>query len=507
MPPLTQRRLARSTGPDSRRVVAPATAAVLAIAAGHIVVQLLFSTRYGDHRDELYFLAPARQLAWGYVDQPPLTPALAWLAGALFGNSLVGLRLFPALASGAVVLLGGLLARELGGGRFAQGLAALCMAVSTFVLIAGHMLGTTAFDQLTWALCAYLVVRLLRTGDGRLWLLVGLVAGLGLLNKHLVLFLGLGLVVGLLLTDERRQLRSPWLWGGGGLALLILAPNLIWQVENGWPTIEMTRNLQARNSGGGAGLVFLPMQLLMVNPFLAPLWLAGLWWLLRAPDGRRYRALGWAYLTILVLFVALGGKPYYLAPMYAVLLAAGAVVAERALRRPARRALVGLALGAGLLAAPIALPILPADLLNTLPVHKANPELAETLGWPELVDTVVEIYESLPPDERATATIFTANYGEAGAVDQLGAARGLPQAISGHNNYWLWGPGRARDGTTIAVGVRRERLEPIFGEITLAGRVANAHGVDNEEQGAPIWLCRQPRLSWAEAWPSLKHYN
>ena len=470
-------------------------------------MQLLFSTRYGYHRDELYFLATARHLAWGYVDQPPLTPALAWLAGALFGDSLVGLRLFPALASGAVVLLGGLLAREFGGGCYAQGLAALCMAVSTFVLITGHVLGTTAFDQLAWALCAYLVVRLLRTGDERLWLLVGLVAGVGLLNKHLLPFFGLGVVDGLLLTEGRRPLRSPWLWVGGALALLIFAPNLVWQIENGWPTVEMTRNLQARSSGYGATLAFVPMQLLMVNPFLEPLWLAGLWWLLRAPDGRRSRALGWAYVAILVLLVALGGKPYYLAPMYVVLLAAGAVLAERALRRRARRVLIGLALGAGLLAAPIALPIVPPEMLNTLPVHNANPELAETLGWPELVDTVAGIYESLPPDERATAVIFTANYGEAGAIDHFRKSRGLPSAISGHNNYWLWGPGQARDGTTIAVGVRRERLEPIFGEVTLAGQVANAHGVDNEEQGAPVWLCRQQKLGWVEAWPSVKHYN
>jgi 4-amino-4-deoxy-L-arabinose transferase-like glycosyltransferase len=491
----------------SRSAVTGATAVVAGIAAAHVVVQLACSARYGYHRDELYFLATARHLAWGFVDQPPFTPAVARLAGVLFGESLVGLRLFSILASGAVVILGGLLAREFGGGRYAQGLAALCMAVSTFVLIAGHMLGTTAFDQLAWGLCAYLVVRLLRTGDERLWLLVGLVAGVGLLNKHLVLFFGLGLVVGLLATEARRQLRSPRLWAGGALALLIVAPNLLWQVQYGWPTIEMTRNLQARTSGLGTALALVPMQLVMVNPFLAPIWMVGLWWLLRGPDGRRYRALGWAYVAILLVLVAVGGKFYYLAPMYVVLLGAGAVAAERALRRPARRVLTVLAVAAGLLTSPIALPVLPPAALNSVPVHKLNPELAETLGWQELVDTVAQVYQSLPPEERATAVIFTANYGEAGAIDLLGPARGLPAAISGHNNYWLWGPGQARVGTTIAVGVRRERLEAVFGEVTLAGRIANAYGVDNGEQGAPVWLCRQQKLSWVEAWPSVKHYN
>lgn len=504
--------LARRVVPEPAPSDARAIAVVVAIAAAHVLVQLLVSTRYGYHRDELYFLAAARHLAWGYVDQPPFTPAAAWLAQALFGDSLVGLRLFPAMAGGATVLLGGLVARELGGRRYAQVLAALCMAVSTYVLLVGHMLGTTAFDQLAWALCLYLVVRLLRTGDERLWLLVGLVAGVGLLNKHLVLFLGAGLVVGLLLTEQRRQLRSTWLWAGGALALLVFAPNLLWQVQNGWPTVEMTRSLQARNGSLGASLAFVPFQLLMVNPFLTPIWLVGLWWLLQAPDGRPYRPLGWTYVVILLLFVVIGGKPYYLAPMYVVLLAAGAIVVERATARPRRRllsrpALIGPVAAAGLLASPIALPILPPAVLNTVPLHKANPELAEQLGWTELVEAVAAAHDSLPPAERAGVTILALNYGQAGAIDLLGASRGLPSAISGHNNYWLWGPGRAGDGTTIAVGFRPERLEPLFGEITQAGRIANAHGVDNEEQGAPIWLCRQPRMSWADAWPSIKHYN
>jgi hypothetical protein len=294
---------------------------------------------------------------------------------------------------------------------------------------------------------------------------------------------------------------------GGGLALLVFVPNLLWQMAHGWPTLEMMRSLRAENSGPGSALVLLAMQLVLVNPLLVPIWSAGLWWLLRSADGRPYRALAWAYLVVLVLLVAVGGKFYYPGAMYVVLLAAGAVAVERVLGRAGRRALVALVTGAGLLASPIALPIVPPEALGTVPVHELNPEHAESIGWPELVETVAAVYESLPPAERATAVIFTANYGEAGAVDLLGRPRGLPRAISGHNNYWLWGPPESGGGTVIAVGSRRERLEPLFGEVTLVARVDNPYGVDNEEQGAPVWLCRRPAASWAELWPRVKRYN
>jgi Dolichyl-phosphate-mannose-protein mannosyltransferase len=476
------------------------------VAAGaYLVVELAFAGRYGHSRDELYFLACADHMAWGFVDQPPLTPALAWLQRELWGESVVGLRVLPMLAGAACVVLAGALARRLGAGAAGQALAAACVAAAGVFLVAGHLLTTTVFDLLAWTVVLYVAVRVLGGSDERLWLLAGAVAGVGLLNKWSVAFLGLALLVGLALAD-RRRLRSPWPWLGAALALALWVPNLAWQVDHDWPTLDFARELREENSGLGAAAAFLAGQVLVPGPLAAPVWLAGLWWLLRSAEGRPYRALGWAYLSLVALFVVAGGKDYYTAGLLPVLFAAGAVALERraaAGRRFGPRAATALAAAGGLVALPVALPVLPARTLGDVPLQEINYDLAESIAWPRLVGQVARAYHSLPPGQRTRTAILTGNYGEAGAIERFGSRHGLPTPFSGHNGYWLWGPPPGTADTVLAVGFPDSYLGARFPTCRRVGRLDNGLGVDNEEQGRSIHVCRgAPR-----PWPRFKHYE
>jgi len=486
------------------------TRVAFGIAAAFVAVQMVVSARYGYHRDELYFVASGRRLAWGYVDQPPLSPAVARLSQTLFGDSLVGLRLFPALAGGGVVLLTALIARELGGGPFAQALAALAAAVSGVFLGVHHLAGPTSYDQLAWAGTLLLGLRILGGGDPRLWLAVGAIVGVGLLNKHTVLFLVGGLAVGLLAVGPRDMLRSGWLWAGIAIALVIWLPNLLWQVRHDWATLEMTRSLREKNSGFGGVVELLVGQVLEISPVLVPLWIVGLVALLRGPELQTYRSVAVAYFVILAVLIVSGGKFYYLAPIYTALFAAGAVTVERVTRdgdfwlgRPT------IVAGIVVLSLPtffLALPVVPVDRVE--PLRKINWELGETVGWPTFVDTVAGVYDDLSPGERDGAVIFTRNYGEAGAVDRFGDEHGLPRASSGHNNYWWWGPPESDGDVAIVIGVEAQQaLEPFFETCELATRIDNGLDIDNEEQDAGVYVCRGRRAPWAEIWPDVRHYN
>lgn len=482
---------------------------LLAVAGLVAGVLLLTAGRYGYHRDELYFLQAGRHLAWGYVDQPPLTPLLARALSAIAPESLTVLRLPSALAAGLVVLLTGLMARELRASRGAQLLAAACMAVSALLLAVGHLLSTSTFDLLVWTALSWLVVRVLRGGDQRAWVAVGVLAGVGLLNKSLVLFLVACLAVGVLVAGPRDVLRNRWLWVGAAVALALWAPNLAWQASHGWPQLELSRSIAAGSSGTSAPrALFVPFQLVLISPVLVPVWVAGLLRLLRDPALRRVRAFGWAYLVLLAVFLVTAGKPYYLGGLYPVLLAAGAEPTLRWVRRAAgrsRRILLGSALGlSAVVAALLMLPLVPAAALHMTPIVDINYDAGETVGWPRFTDAVAQVYEELPATERGGVVLLTANYGEAGALDRYGPARGLPRAYSGHNSYAAWGPPPQTSGPVIAVGLHRERLAQLFGSVQLAGRIDNGLAVDNEEQGASIWLCREQLQPWAQAWPKLR---
>ncbi len=495
------------------------------IAAGAFVVLMAFAGRYGYHRDELYFLAASRHMAWGYVDQPPLSVALVWISRHLFGDSLYGLRLFPALAYAGAVLLAGLLARELGGRRFAQIFAALCLAVSPF-LIAAHLAGPTVYDLVGWGVTMLVVMRILRTGDQRLWLLVGVVVGVSLFAKQTILLLVVALLAGFVVNRQWRVLGSRYLWVGAALALVIWLPNLLWQAGHGWPALAMSGSLQQEHSGLGYALKFVFIQFALPGWWAAPVWLAGLWALWREPRFRAYRAFAAAYgLLFVFLIVVIADRPYYLGPLYLALFGAGAIVTGEVVQgsrrffsptQPSRRLLwrspraaIAWILVLGVLFLPMALPILPAHWLHTVPLQKINYNLGEEVGWPELVRTVAGVYDSLPASERATTAIVTGNYGEAGAVDRYGPALGLPPAYSGHNNYWWWGPPPAGATTAIVIGLDADGawLRRYWASVTLAGRVRNAAGVDNDEEGMPVWLCRGLKRPWRVIWPDFRQYG
>ena len=416
----------------------------LALLSGGLAVFLLiFSPRYGPHRDELYFMTAGQHLAWGYVDQPAFTPLLARVVSELFGNALVGWRLPSALAAGAAVLLTGLLARRMGGDRPAQLLAAAAMAVSAILLILGHLLSTATFDLLFWTLISFLVVRQLQGADPRGWLLVGLVTGIALHNKTLVAALVAAVLIGLLAVGPRTVLRSVWLWAGAGLALLVWLPNLLWQADHGWPQLTLARAIAGGSSGSSQPWwLFLPMQLVLVSPVLVAMWLPGLVRLWRATELRPVRCFAVAYVLLALVFLVSGGKPYYLAGLYPVLLAAGApaVVGWLRKRAGARGWVVG-GLGLSLLVnAVLMLPVLPVRALAVTPIVDINYDAGETVGWPAFAATVADVYATLPPAERARAVVVTQNYGQAGAIDRYGSGAGAAEGLQRPQRVLRLGP-------------------------------------------------------------------
>ncbi|HXU46350.1 MAG TPA: glycosyltransferase family 39 protein, partial [Thermoanaerobaculia bacterium] len=449
-----------ATGAPSRSL---ATSPSFWIAALSVALHAAVIGRYGIFRDELYYIACGRHLAWGYVDHPPGVALFARLAETLFGTSPQGLRILPILAGALVVFLAGRLARELGGGRFAEALASLAVLVAPVLLYVFHYLSMNVLDALFWTLALLLLLKILNGGDPRLWLAFGLVTGLGLENKLSVLFLGAGVVVGLLLTPERRLFASRWPWLGGALALALLAPHIAWQIANGWPTREFVANATAHKNIHYSPLAFLGEQIKQMHPMTLPLWLGGLAWFAFSKEGRRYRALAIAYVAIFALLVAQGGKPYYLAPIYPLLFAAGArafegLLAARNLSWPKPAALALLAAG-GAATAPLTLPLLPIETFiryeAALGLHGSSGErhamgrlpqhYADMFGWEDLTATVAHVWRTIPEAERPRCAIFGQDYGQAGAIDVLGDRYGLPDALSGHNSYFLWGP-RGYDG-------------------------------------------------------------
>lgn len=490
---------------------------VSAVAIAFVALELAMSARYGFHRDELYFLACARHMAWGYVDQPPFVAAVAWLATHLFGTSAPALRVFPALAGGATVVLTALMARQLGGRRLAQLLAAVAGATSPQVLAAFHLLSTASFDMFFWAALCYLVLRWLLSGDDRVWIAIGALAGVALLNKLNVGFLLASLAAGLLLGGRARDLANRWTAAGILAAVAIWSPNIDWNARHHWAAISMMHSLHSENSSLGASVGFIPSQVIVVGPLLIALWLPGLRRLLRLGQ---LKPLGIAFLVAVGLYTLSGAKPYYLAGFYFLLFAAGAVQAEqravsvdsadgprrraRATRRWTLAVLAGLAV-----TLPLAEPVLPQ---STLPSgsweSKVNKDLSATVGWPGLVRQVAAVADTLPEQQRTALVVFTGDYGAAGAIDLWGSRYGLRDAISGHNNYWWWGPAGASNGaTTIAVNLPRSYLLTIFSDVTPAGVVHTPGDVWTEERGDPIWICRGQKATWAAAWPAARHYG
>ncbi len=494
--------------------LAPVDRRIYVVSGVLFVVLMALSSRYGFHRDELYFLDCARHLAASYVDQPVLTPLMARLSLWAFGTSLPGLRMWPALAGAATVVLGGLLAREFGGKRTAQLLGAVGAATNFALLGADQLFGPTAFDLFFWTAVALLVVRIGRTGNSKLWILAGIVVGLGLANKHNVGLFVLALVVGIVASGGGRQLANRWLLAGAVIAAVFTIPDVWWQMTHHWPTIEMTRRLNQENGGAGSIGKWILGQLFIVTPAMAWLWVVGLRFLWRS-DRSLWRALVWAYGLLFGLFaLTTGGKVYYLAAAYVYLVAAGAVSIEGWLDESSlrlRRLLVLTALTT-VVSLPVVLPILPANDIGWS--YAVNQQLGETVGCPELVQTVSVVWHSLPADQRGHTVIFTADYGEAGAINELGRSTGLPTAVSGHNNEWFWGPGNPDATNVIAVAPGPvdvtgygDLLEQYFTSVRVVATIRNKAGLHNQEWGGHVYVCTGLKRPWGRTWASLRHDN
>ncbi|HZB50245.1 MAG TPA: glycosyltransferase family 39 protein, partial [Mycobacteriales bacterium] len=488
---------------------APAVRPLLLVAIAVGAVLVATSARYGYHRDELYFLVAGRHPDWGYPDQPPLTPLIAGLMDWIAPGSLVALRLPSALAAAATALVTGLLACELGGGPRAQLIAAACSAVSAVTLVTGHIVSTTTYDVLLSALLCWLLARAVRTGEKWLLMPAGLVLGIGLLNKSLIGVLAATLVVGLLTAGPRSLLRSGWVFGGAVTALVLGAPYLVWQSLNGWPQLELTGDIAAEGDQGGR-LGFLPFQLLLVSPVLVPVWVAGLVRLLRAGAARPFRFLGIGYLLLAAVYLVTGGKAYYLAGAYPALLAAGAIATDGWLDRGPirlRRWLLTTAVAlSAVVGAVVGLAVLPQRALG--PVLAVNPEAGEQVGWPEFTDTVAAVWNEMPRGERGRAVIITANYGEAGAIERYGPARGLPPPYSGHNGFGSWRVPTGSAGPVLVVGYSdAERRDRLFRSCQRRATIDNGLGLDTEEQGVPVWMCSGPARAWYDLWPEIRHLD
>lgn len=499
---------------QSAAVSDPGMLAALALAL--VLLHTLTNGQYGFHRDELATLDDARHLAWGYVAYPPLTPFIGRAALELFGTSLRGFRFFSAAAQGIVLIIAGLAARELGGKRQAQLLAALAVGIGGHSLFNGTYLQYTSFDYLWWVLVAYLVIRLLKSNDARWWLAIGAAAGAGMLTKYTMAFLVAGVVAGVLLTPTRRYLRGPWFWCGAAVAVLIWLPNLVWQIQHHFVSLEFLKSIHARDVGLGRANGFLLAQFWKcANPVTVPLWCAGLWYVFAAPAGKRYRMLGWMYVAPLLALLAAAGRDYYLAPAYPMLLAAGAVWGEQWLSSLSARSALTVRLiawwtmtTAGLAAAAVTLPLAPAGSAWWRVADAMNGNFNYEFGYPDMVETVAQIRDRLPVQQRATLGILARDVGEAGAVNLNGPAYGLPSAISGMNSNWLRGYGDPPPETVIVAGMDRDFLDQSFGSCELVGQLTNRYGIVNGAIGHDeVYLCRRLRQPWPDFWKRIRSFG
>lgn len=498
------------------------TKIILAFSGLALLAHLLTNDRYGYFRDELYYIACARHLDFGYVDLAPLSAVLLWLELTLLGSSLFALRFFPALASAGIVALTGIFARALGGRPWAVALACIASLSAVIYLALGNFYSLNVYEPLLWTGCALVLVRIFNGGSPRLWLWFGVIAGVALENKHSAAFFLAALVLAMVLTPARKHFAQPWIWLGGAIAFLVALPNLVWQINHGWPTWVLLHGIaQSSKNVILSPWQFFQQQILLLNPATFPLWLGGLIWLLASS---RYRLLGLAYLMALAEFILMHGKNYYLAPIYPILFGAGGLAWEQicATRRRWLKPVLAVAmLTLAALLAPIALPILPPEKLlaymraihfevpKTETSHTAAlPQLyADQFGWEEMVRSVARVYDSLAPEEQKRAAIFCQNYGQTGAIDFFGPKYGLPPAISGHQNYFLWGPHDYSGQLMIILDADAGDERQQFVSVADRGPVDSSKWAMPWEQRQRILVCRELKKPLPKVWPKLREWR
>ena len=475
--------------------------AVLLLDAGVVSLLLLVARRYGWHRDELYFLEAGKHLAWGYIDQPPFTPFIARVTHELLPDNLVLLRTLPALAAALTIGLGAAIVREMGASTRAQTMGAAAVAGGGFLLGVSHLLSTAAFDLMAWMALLWLLTRLLRTADARWWVAFGAVAGLSMLNKNLLVLLGLSVLAGLVAERRWSLLVTPWLALGGLVALLTAAPNLLWQADHGWPQADMAEALSERLATENR-ITLLPLTLLFIGPLLIWIVVAGARSLVRRPEARPFRPLLWAWPACLAITFISGGRPYYAFPFTVALLLAGVASLDEPARLTRVRTYVIIN---ALVSIPLALPLLPAS--STKVSANVNEAVAETVGWPELVDQMAAVVDDLPADEQSSVVLLSGSYGEAGAIDRFGPALGLPHAYSAHNSYADFRQPTDDDATVVAVRYDLAFIQRFFERCEVVDRVDNGQDIDNEVQGEPILVCRGLLRPWSDTWEDLRHLS
>jgi hypothetical protein len=502
-------------------------AAAAGTAAASFVVHFYFNNRYDYFRDEFDYIICGSHPAWGYVDQPPLLPILVRICRAIFGDSLRSIRLIPAVSNAALIVLTGMIARELGGKRFAVLLSALTVLVAGIYLSGGNLLTSNCcLEGLLWTGCIYCAILAAKRNEPRYWVWFGLIAGIGLQEKYSILVLGFGIVIGLLLTGQRRFLFNKWIWIGGVTAFLIFLPNLIWNIQNHFPFVQLMRNIKAE----ARDVVLSPwqyfaQQALLLNPLTAYIWIIGVLALLFAKRFKPYRFLGWAYLVGLTTFIVVHGKNYYLAPIYPVLLAAGAIVIDDGIDRFRQSwlkpAIAVITVASGAIFAPLAIPVLPVDqfitYMDRLPIKVPRSEhshmravlpqhYADQFGWHEIVSETKVAWNRIPAAERNDCGIFAQDYGQAGAIDFLGPKFGLPQSLSGHQSWWLWGPRGYSGNCLIVLDDDRETLEKLFDRVEFVGRTPdNPYAL---EKALTVFICHGSKFgTMADLWPKVKRWR
>lgn len=493
------------------------TGILVLIALAFLVFHVLTNGQYGFHRDELQTLDDARHLDWGFVAYPPITPLIGRLELILFGTSLVGFRFFAAVVVSIVSILAGLMAKELGGSRGAQVLAAICVAVSPLALTQAAVMQYVSFDYLWGVLATYFILRLLKSEDARWWLAIGATLGLGMETRYTMGFLALGIAGAVLLTSARRYLVNKWLWAGVALSILIFLPNVVWQARHQFISLDFLSHLHARDLRQGRYNGFYREQLLVnVNIVTAPLALLGVWFYLFREEARRYRMLGWTIVFTFALFAIAGARSYYTAPLYPALLAGGCVFfgtwlagARPLWRRAAYGTQWALLTAGGVTFALLAVPLAPIGSRVWRVTATMHDQFREELGWPELAQTVARVYDSLPPEERAHTGILTGNYGEGGALNLYGPALGLPHAMSLTNSFWYRGYDPRLPQTVILTGFDLDEAEKVFASCVVAAKNTNSYNVENEESRdhPDILLCRELKMPWPVYWSRFRRYG
>jgi hypothetical protein len=495
-----------------------------------IIIHFLTNGNYGYFRDEFYYIACSDHLAWGYVDQPPLSIFLLAINRILLGDSIFALRLLPSLAGALTVIITGLMVKQLGGGRFAQALAALAAIITGVYLSLNSFYSMNSFDMLFWALSFYILILIIKKDKPKLWLLFGLVAGLGLMNKYSMLFFGFGLVVGLVLTQYRKYFLNKWFWLAGLIAFIIVLPHIIWEIQYDFPSIEFMRNASQYKNYPISPLEFLSGQVLLLSFTNAPLCLVGLYYYFFHKDGKSYRLFGWIFVIILLVMIALKAKAYYIAPVYYMLFASGALATEKFIHnlnwRWLKPSFISLMIISAIIVSPIAIPVLPvetfikyAEFIGIVPPKMERSEMgalpqhfADRFGWENMVNTIAQVYHTLTPEEQSQCILFARNYGQAGAIDFFGEKYDLPKAACNHNNYWLWGPGERGGEIAIFIGYRGEikdnvkYLKQYFLEVEHVTTFKCTYCMPYENN-LPIFICRKPKEPLKKVWVNFKTYT